>query len=302
MNCQHCNEKLEDFSCYCENCGKKGPSFWKWCAILAKERKKLTITMVTALLLTIGLGIWWGVSTHFDPADYVIAHASGFDGSGTVEFEIDYSALYRKVLGPEPKENSKRNYEKRTVYANNKSKLNNTLRVYADHTTDMTNGRYFTVTVYVDNPEVYELFGVRLKDEKYTKTFKIGKDTESLELPVQADLFEYIGLSFSGTNGNGTMTISDELRASTLTFPSGKKVEITTQCTKMWTEYELAIKFTDSGESVYIDLNVNKDAGLSNDDAITLSFDYSIMDELLENGIDVTINRKTYQVTGLTDQ
>lgn len=306
MNCTQCNEKLSLFSSYCENCGEKGPSFKEWwqfirttCLALLKKRIWLTATVIGILVLSIGGGILWSTLSQIDPTDYVVTRASGFDNNGRIQVGIDYDALCEKIIGPKPDQTSKKGYEKYSSYVEKVETLQSTLRVTADRTTGLKNGDYYIVTVQVLDPTPYENLGVKLKKEVYQKTLQIGEDSITFDLPVEIDLFDYIDISFNGTNGSGYFVLSDESKETTLRYPSGYTTTLRTRCYETWSGYRLQLENKETYETFFVDITSNKNSGLNNGDTLTLMFDEANLETLLGAGVKVTTLSKTYQVTGL---
>ncbi len=306
MNCKRCNEKLALFSSYCENCSEKGPSFGEWWQFIGasaltflKKRIWLVVVVIGVLVLSIGGGILWSALSQIDPTDYVVTYASGFDNNGYIQVEVDYDALCEKILGPKPDKSSKKSYEKYSDYIEKAAMLQSTLRVTADRTTGLKNGDYYIVTVQVLDPTPYEDLGARLKKEVYQKTFQVGEDSIAFDTPVEVDLFDYIEVSFNGDNGNGYFVLSDEPKKTTLRYDSGNTITLHMNCYETWSGYRLCVEIRETYDSIYIDIESNKQSGLNNGDTVMLTLDETDLAVLLSVGVRASTSAKTYQVTGL---
>lgn len=307
MNCKHCGEKLAAFSHYCENCGEKGPSPKEWWGHLGKSvgaflKKRLWLTITTAAVLVaiIGLSIWWSIANHFDVTDYIVTEISGFNEDGSIRVSIDYNALCERVIGPKPDTNTAKGYEKYAEYLKQREMLLSTLSVSADRTSGLKNGDFYIVTVTVLDEKPFKEFDIRFEEKSYKRTLQVGKDSPAFETPVDLNLFDYISPVFEGENGNGIIDFPNEKKACTLTFGSGKTLELTIGCAKSWSSFALTINIPETGEMVYAYFNIDRSSDLSNADTITLTLDENDLIALRRCGIRVTSYESTYTVSGLT--
>ena len=307
MKCSKCGEKLALFSCYCENCGAQGPTtktWWKFIGTTAtaflKKRVWLTITLACLILLLVGVGVWQGIAHSIDLTDYIVAEASGFDGSGSIRVDIDYDALCEKVLGKVPDSSTAKGYEKHKTYMEQKESLVWSLSVSADRTSDLKNGDFYTVTVRILDSELFEELGYTLKEESYQKTFQVGKDCNALDAPVKFNLFDYIRINFSGTDTNGYVVCSDETQIASLSFASGNTVEAEIECHESWFGgYSCYVFFPETNDRVEVQLNIDKTSSLSNGDMITVTLDETDIKELNQLGVVPDCTMQTYHVSGL---
>ena len=306
MTCSKCGEKLALFSNFCENCGAQGPSakgWWKFigssAASFFKRRIWLTIVVAAVLVFSVGFGIWHSATHNLVLTDFVTTSSTGYNGNGSIRVEIDYEALCEKVLGKVPDSSTAKGYEKYTTYIEQKEALLDSLYVSADRTTRMKNDDFYTVTIRVLDSAVFKELGYDLKEDTYQKTFQVGKDCPTFDIPENINLFDYIELNYHGNDVDGYVVFSDEAQSITLVLESGESVEMSIQCRESWIGYVCYVSFPKTNEGVSIQLQVDKSTSLSNGDIITVTLDEDDVAELNTLGIVLEITERTYQVTGL---
>lgn len=311
MTCKNCNAKLPMFSCYCENCGERGASFVEWMKFywlsfvaLLKKRIWLTIAIVGMLVSIIGIGTFLNIPKSIDVTDYIITETSGFNENGSIYVRMDYEALGEELFGKMPESETAEDYEKYVDYILQLEKLQDTLRVRADKTTNLKNGDFYIVTVDILDSEFYEEYGVKFKEESYRKTLQIGKDSDAFDSLVEINIFDYLDISFIGTNGYGRLNISEEEKKETIVFNSGNKTEIIVQYGDIWYNHTVILNIGIDESTIAVinlALDVTKDSYLSNGDSIEVSFDENKLRSLAEYGLLVETKSQTYKVNGLTD-
>lgn len=308
MNCKNCHSKLPSFSAYCENCGVKGPSFdirirfyWKSLVALLKKHIWLTVMVACMLVVTVGLSIFLNVSNKIDLTDYIVTEVNGYNENGSIKVSINYDALGEKLFGKKPTPDTAKGYEEYAEYIAKLEKFNSILFVSSDKSTGLKNGDFYLATVTVSDSSLFKEYGFKIKEDSCRKVFQIGKNTAFLDAPVEINIFDYLDVSFSGTNGYGSLNISNEVKTETISFASGKQTEITIQYEEYWYNSALIIRFKDTNAMVSLALNGINSSYLSNGDSVELSLDEDQLKELGEYGLSAKTKSHIYQVSGLIE-
>lgn len=312
MKCEHCNKNIDIDSIYCAHCGKEVKSFQRRVVVktktvfdqsvsLCKKRKwilPVTLGVIVALIIA---SVIANYEKKLDFTDYASFEISGYDGFGTLDIKIDYDKLAEAVLGKSPDSEVKKEYEKYVDYIKSKQELMQLFSVQVDKSENLKNGDFVLVTIYVENSSIFKDNKIAAPNEKYTKTFEIGTDTEKLTELTEIDLLKHITVEFSGQNGDGYATISNEEFDINITSNDGKQYTLTCRYNEpKYGEPNIEIRSSQTSDRYWmIKISLESNSNLSNGDTIKLILKHSEITFAEELGVKISTIEKEYTVSGL---
>ena len=312
MKCEHCGRNISILSNYCEYCSKEVQSFGKRVVTktktifdasvnLCKKKKWLLPVVLGIIAALIVVSIIANHEKKLNFTDYVSFEVSGYDGFGTLQVKFNYDELATEVLGKEPNPEVKKDYEKHIEYISDKEELMDLVAFRVDKTDGLKNGDFFLVTIYVKDNDIFEKSKISKPDEKYTKTFEIGADTDKLTELTEVNLLDYVTVEFSGENGNGKANISYEGFTIPVTPTNGEEYTLTLRYTQsMWGDSGFETTSSrDSDQYTMIKVSLDRKSNLRNGDTVKVTItasEYTLANQL---GIKVSSTEKEYTVSGL---
>ena len=123
-----------------------------------------------------------------DLSQYFVYSFSGYDGMGTISYEMDYDALIK-------------DYEKLEDENYSEKKLAKAIIPVVTEQQDLSNGQEITVSWNLDVKEIEKDCDIEFKDDDFTITVK------GLEVLPKYDPFEYIDVTYEGTELAGYINI-----------------------------------------------------------------------------------------------
>lgn len=311
MKCPNCGKEYSWNSSFCEHCGKPVESavsksitaFKKTINTgiqICKRKKWILPTVILVVVVLIVGSIILNKQQNIDFTEYVTIEVSGYDGFGNLKATIDYDALAEKVLGKVPDSNSKDEYERYLSYLKNKESLKSMISLEVDKTSQLKNGDFVLVTVAVENDPVFADNKIKVKDEPYTETFEIGKDTNKLLELREINLLEAVSVLFLGLNGDGGAEISREFINIDLNSDENVKETITFSFTSGWGySYFEVHSSLDNQKYLMIKVLMENTENLSNGDTVKVIIEpnEAVLAEMF--GVKITNVEREYTVSGL---
>jgi DNA-directed RNA polymerase subunit M/transcription elongation factor TFIIS len=238
-----------------------------------KETKKKNYTGLIVLTIALVLCLLAGgyyllvIKRTVSLGGYAKVKFNGYDGYGTAEVSVDGNALATDYGDQLKLTEEGKQYQTEHNLANKEETIayivKNTDAVSLSRNDRLENGDTVTLTWNVDRLKKYVIGQFR--------EIKSDQKVSGLTEVKKIDVFQYVDVSFTGMNGEGTATLN------------------TAKLSEAYPDVELKFSF-------------DRESGLANGDKVTLSVDdKSIVDQVEKTGIVPTEESETLSVDGLVN-
>ncbi len=303
MFCENCGKQLPDDAAFCDNCGTKTAAVTpvqpvKQPFVLTKKHKIIGLVGIGVIVLGIlaaVVAVILGKTVRLDK--YITITTEGYNHYASVNYEIDYVALFEKVTGEniedyksEEKFNALKNAE---ALADQAVSLRDGLTVeivYPEGKAKnaLSNGDVVNFNLSFDK-KAAEKLGIKVKDTtvKYT--------VEGLAEAKVFDVLSHFEVTFEGYEGNGYAAIVPKETDETVG-------NIRFKVSEDYNRVEFYIDNSDYSDTIYVGFGIegfdNDVYDLSNGDKITLTArtDANLVSE---HGVILTGLSKEYTVSDL---
>lgn len=252
--CEKCGTELKDGAVFCTNCGNKikeqAGAVKQTVATphieaAKKTSKKLFIGAGAAVVAVIALvAVVSNKSVKLDVEENTTITASGFDGNGTLDINIDKEALGWELMDAD------------YIPEDQESALLDSIEVVPSDKEGLANGDEVTLKVKYQESLAKKL---KVKVKKTEWKYKV----ENLDEVEEIDPFDYIEVSFKGIAPNGTASVTTKDISSTygcLSYQAdtvkglSNGDEITIECTSDEKTYiDRGYKFTETSKKYTVE-------------------------------------------------
>lgn len=312
MYCEHCGKEITQGGRFCEHCGTplseniqeppKNPSV-SHAPPQKRSWIRTALGILALVLLTVGIQVNDRISHTLNLGDYIEVKVTGFSGRGDFRYTFDPDeALFKELLASQ-QTGKKSEFEMMCVAWDLQMDLEDAIKIEKvfEEGKKISNGDVVKLEIKV-NKDFFEELGYYCQDT-YELKYEVGKDVPALPEPVTINVFDYLDLSITGSNGNGVLVNEavesriplnvplDEAEALLITVES----EIMDGCSIPWNKTIKVNLLNSSGKTCFgrsVELHVEKSTGFSNGESVKVSIDSNEINYLWSNGIYFSASEK----------
>ena len=274
----------------------------------AKKKKKLgcgaiagivsgSVALIGLIVLIVVLSLRPTVRD-VDVTQFINFKVSGYNGYGTATCEIDWSGLETAALGDYPVGTDSKSKKKQADYREQIAILKSAVKLEFEKKENLSVGDTLQAKVTVDEKatEPLHINFSKARTKDYTIKEKDLNGSSAFD-PIT----EFLDVKFDGLSGSATAAVvaKERKEAYTLTTYDGKKYEL-----KVRVSGENELRFLFAGEDgtekeVKVGYLLDKTEKIGNKDTVTLTLDTSSKKDLMDFGLSLSNNQKTFTADGL---